>query len=66
MLRKTVFPIFFFLMIALPLSAKTNALRLGYTELWPVHAYLMSASFMLMLTGMLVTILLGLFQAGIL
>ena len=55
MIRKTFFPIIFFLVIALPLAAKTNALRLGYTELWPVHAYLMSASFVLMLTGMLVS-----------
>ena len=55
MIRKTVFLIFFILMIALPLAAKTNALRLGYAELWPVHAFLMSASFMLMLTGMLVS-----------
>jgi hypothetical protein len=45
MIRKTVFPIFFFLMIALPLAAKTNTLRLGYTDLCPVHAFLLSGLF---------------------
>ena len=33
----------------------TSALRLGYTELWPVHAVLMSLAFALLLAGSIIS-----------
>lgn len=33
----------------------TPALSLGYSELWPVHAVLMSVSFVLLLAGMIIS-----------
>lgn len=45
-----------FLVMVFPLTAQAESegSRLGYTELWPVHAILMGASFVLLSTGMLV------------
>lgn len=51
------FSIVFLLMPVFPLVAETASSMpgLGYTQLWPVHAILMSLSFALMLCGMIVS-----------
>jgi hypothetical protein len=56
MVRKCIhFLIVFFIllpMFALTAATAANPLRVGYAQLWPVHAVMMSLSFVVMLFGM--------------